>query len=370
MLVKIDHDAYLKFLSEVIDVVPGQYTRAQLLALATAQLDVPATRLASMFPSLKLSGTADVVKAMKVTEDVRVIDDAEDEVVVGGETAPWDEEEARAPEPAAETVAVDDAQMLEELKGVTWSDVAAPKGKPGLRHVFEVLAWLRADNKRILAVHAALLGDDFVKKPKPAKNLAALGEAVGHMPVWDSARWLFTVWSDCVSFAAFQRAWDDCVIDALVTELWDFGLDMNGPRDNTEAWRRAHQHSFMPEIISGEREDGVFKKRGSCASVMKAMKVVFDALPEDRRPQMHDHIVKNYDADKAKAVAPMVKIMNSKGVDAEVANLVCKLMAAGDVPVAVLAMVFQGEWDRLYTSLCSCLDTIGPKPPWLSASSG
>lgn len=343
----MNRDEYHKFLSEEIDVAAGRYTRAQLIGMSASLMDIPAVRLVPVFPvlrTMKLTGSADVMKAAPVAE-----------------TPPW-EETAAPPEPAP--AKVDDRQMIESLLSVTWSKAEAPRGKPCLRHVFEVIAWLKADDKRAAAVDEALNGPS--RDPKQAKNLGALSEIIGRSPVWDSARWLFAVWTEHVSASAFRKAWSGSIND-FVTELWNFGLDMDGLIPGGEASHRAYQHSFMPAIIEGTREDGVYKKTGSCAAVMKAMKMAFDALPADKHAQMYDHIMKNYDADKIKAMAPLLKILNSKGQE-EAGTLVCQLLSSGDVPVAVLAMVFQDEWDRLYTSLRSCLDTVGPIPPWLKAS--
>lgn len=347
----INEAGYLEFLKTEIEVPAGKYTRAHLLALATSQLDVPASDLVAVIPELKIAAPPeDIVAVSTDAPDSLPWRNENDDVVAGVVNG-----------------SVDDQQMLEALKDITWSETEAPRGKPGLRHVFEVLAWLAGDAKRIVDVHEALLGGEFRKKPKPAKDLKALAEAICHMPVWDSARWLFTVWVDVVSYSAFAAAWNDKNIEPLVTELWNFGLDMDGLRPESDALLRAHQHSFMPAIVEGTREDGAYRKTGSCASVMKALKIVCDTLPADKHAQMYTHIMKNYDADKVKAMAPLMKILNAKQ-QGEAGVLICGLLSSGDVPVAVLAMVFQGEWDRLYSSLRSCLDTVGPIPPWLKAS--
>lgn len=357
---EIDKNAYMKFLEEEIEVAAGKYTRAHLLAMATSHLDVPVNRLAPMFPGLKLVATANVDKA--IVPDTGAVDVGApivmDSVADAIPDVPWDDDDHSEEH-------VDAKDMIEVLRHVQWSSVDPPRGRPGLMHVFEVLAWIRGQEKYAKQFMAALFGEG--KEPKLAKNLNEVSEVIAHMPVYDVARWFFTVAKDAMKPKALHEAYAEINVTDLVTQLWDWGFDVDGVREGTEADRAMRAHQFMAAIAEGTRTDGVYKTPGSCAAIMKALKAVHDTLPAEQRVKMHDHIVKHYDADKIKAMAPLMKILNSKEMG-DVGTLICQLLSKGDVPVAVLAMVFTGEWDRLYSSLLSCLDTIGPRPPWLNAS--
>lgn len=346
----MDTKPYLKFLAEEIDVPAGRYSRAQLISMATNLLHTQAADLKPMVPELA---------AVEVTPEPSLPDD-------GTRPEPPDEPESDSPPWQEDAKAkVDDESMLTSLRSVTWSAPEPPRGKPGIKHVLEVLAWIRSRENHARAFMLALFGSD-PKKPKLAKNLNDVADVVGKMPVHDSARWLFVVMREHVTPKAMHEAYAEINIQPLITELWNWGLDVDGIRRDTRAREQALQHSFMIAIAEGRRGDGEYRTKGSSAAVMKALKVCYDALTEEQRAKMHHHIMTNYDADKVKAMAPLMKIMTAKG-HGETGVLVCDLLSRGLVPVLVFAMVFQGTWDRLYTSLTTCLDTTGPRPPWLDA---
>lgn len=346
-------DGYVAFLHQTITLEAGVYTRAQLLAMATDVMNAPAEDLAKIYPALQVKKSTDPAKK---------------------EPRPTPMEDREIDTIRIDTAAQNTGGILAivaryvrqaESAGAFAAGHEAPRGRPGIRHVFEVLRWIFLDGKRNDVFKAAITKDGKLKK-----SLNDVDEAVGHMPVFDSARWLFTVMKEHITSQALYDAYlGDAMGEALVKELYAWGLDVDTIREGTPAWKAAQAHSFMPGILAGTRFDGVYKIQGSAERLSNALKDVHDALPPEHREKMSAHILKNYDSDKAKALAPLTKVLVSKGHEDQ-ARLLKDLLNKGEVPVAVLAMFFTGTLDRLYECACSCLDTIGEKPEWLNASSG
>ena len=185
----------IAYLNEVVEVKPGRYTRFDLLVLVTGAAPVfvqPAPAEATV-----------AVTSFTATEASEA---------PTKDTLPWEEGD-KPP------------LGIDVLNAITWAGAEAPKGKPSLTHMFEVLSYLRNDPKRKAAVLQAVYGKE--KTPKLTKTWGPIAECVTHMPVFDSARWMFTVIGDVVTPAQFAAAFEqkNTIDFAIALRAW--GLTMN-----------------------------------------------------------------------------------------------------------------------------------------------
>lgn len=292
-------------MSEVIQLPAGDYSRQELLALAMGVARVPS--------------------------------DADDSVP----QAP--------PEPRA-------SDVFDVVTSVRlhrpWMHTQAPKGQPGISHVLDVMNWLAGDKARRKKVMDVLFTDQ--EHTVLAKNTTQLAAVIGHLPVYDSARWIFQA---TVGFISPAAVWQALAGDPmpLAEQLFAWGLTPTGMAKPSVAWSAAQAHSFMADIVDGRRQDGQenaepapvsARVAGDAQGLLAALYTAAEAMPEAVRAKMEDHIVRGYDADPERAMAPLGKVMGQRGLSVEFQQT-CELLRAGAVPVAVLAGAFLGHWDRL-----------------------
>lgn len=345
----------IAYMNETVDVKKGAYTRFDLINMAMAAAPVAVKEGPQLFATLSCDGDDKPGGVIKLHAGAHPTDFE----VPTKDTLPWEDGDAPP-------------LGIDVLKAVQYLDEKAPRGKPSLVHVFEVLSWLRADDKRREIIVAAVHGGD-AKKGKMVKAWSAVSDAIARLPVFDTARWLFTAMGDSpVTVKDFYDAFTGLEPSRFAIGLRAWGVKMDGIDDGSPAAHAVSVHSYMADIISGAREDGDWSRAkknaphtANAGEIMIGLKAAYDKMPDAVRQRMGEHIVKNYDADKEKALKPLSKVLEIGHV-----STLSAMLTQGDIPVGVLAGVFQnGWWDRLYSALLGCCDTKGPIPDWFTKDS-
>ena len=264
-----------------------------------------------------------------------------------------------------------DGPVVDDIDPV--DDGQAPRGWPGIGHAMDVLEWIKADSRRTDAFIGGLKANPGTTSESLKANISGAREAISHMPVFDSARWLFSVIDSekAVSTRALVDAFDGREL-SFRKEMTDFGFTDDGVVENSKAWDYAQRHSFMPAIIAGAREDGAYRSecKLSAAAVIKTLKTAYDIMPPSAHPKMADHVRKHWVTSTDKAMSPVVKALQmSTSITGDTASewieAVTALAAGMYISSEDMALVFAGDWSALYEKLTRCLDTIGPRPPWI-----
>lgn len=331
---KVDTESYFKFLNSKISLEEGEYTRAELLALATNMMDAKLNDLHRIFPTLGIK--------LKKKE-------AADEMI---------------------------AQDKEIVKAVEES-VAPPEKKETKKitsdSVVKAIQWIIKDPKRKAALEGCLVGKSGPKD---------LGFVVGHMPVGNVTRWLFTAIQSDVTNSSIKSAIEGDN-SSLLSCLFDIGLDEEGifkhDQDNAETvlWKKAKSHQFAWSIINGWRTPDEMKMtNGSAAAYMKALKTLIAMTQQSKSGErMAGHLRDKWNVNGEESFAASVKpLVNgfAKINMADEGDLVIESLKRGYVNHQLIAELFtvgldSSRWQDLYSSLKLILPTIGPVPPWISS---
>ncbi len=216
----------------------------------------------------------------------------------------------------------------------SWVPNTMPVGVPCLRLMFAVFAWIRAEPGRMAEAIAALHTDG--KVPKLKKSLADFSDFIGHKPVSDSARWLFSVihTNEVTSVKAVYEALAQINSEHLVADLWKWGLSYVSVIHNTDAALAAAANPKIIEICRGEAVDKAYAEGVFDQDVNMVVKRI-ERAAEDTVQTLMTQSIKGSDLKTAAAPAPVV-VEEAKTPDAVVEPLGYgppgdDLVATGDV---------------------------------------
>lgn len=283
--------------------------------------------------------------------------------MVASVASPADEEaDADASQPP------DVAGIVSAVTAYPWTQKWAPTGKPGIALFLQTLLWLRADKTRSEKMEKAFWPN--AAKPGSVAKMAGTSEVIdqmGRLPVSDSMRWMLTV--SGVKADDIWTAYQQADFLPLCARLVEFGFGESTPMSGTDAWRTAHMNKNIAAIIAGTRNDREYTDHGpvlegAVAVVMNALRHCSDAITPEQRAKMADHLMRTFDGDRAAAWKPLEKLsakLGSLGALGQIQTLVSR----GDLPVAVLAKCFVGEWTNLYRVIAGKFVDM-TKPEWVS----